>query len=125
METVAEEEDLKVTKPASRARKAKTESDESHEETTAPAVKRAVGRKAAKATPLVSIEEAEDRTDKENNPDNPTMSPTESAGEAPIKPTRKATRTIKPPSRSMSVRSQTDEDTQIPTRTTRTRSARK
>lgn len=103
------------------------ESDESHEETTAP-VKRAVGRKAAKAakaTPLVAIEETEDRTDKENNPDDPTMSPTESACEAPIKPARKATRTIKPPSRSMSVRSQTDEDTQIPTRTTRTRSARK
>lgn len=124
METVAEEEGLKVTKPASRTRKAKMESDESHEETTAP-VKRAVGRKTAKATPLVAIEEAEDRTDKENNPDDPTMSPTESACEAPIKPARKATRTIKPPSRSMSVRSQTDEDTQIPTRTTRTRSARK
>lgn len=125
VETVAEEEDLKVTKPASRTRKAKTESDDSHDEKVAPAVKRAVGRKAAKATPLVSIEEAEDRTDKENNPDSPTMSPTESIGEDPTKPARKATRTIKPPSRSMSARSQTDEDTQIPTRTTRTRSARK
>lgn len=125
VETVAEEEGLKVTKPASRTRKAKTESDDSHDEKVAPAVKRAVGRKAAKATPLVSIEEAEDRTDKENNPDSPTMSPTESIGEDPTKPARKATRTIKPPSRSMSARSQIDEDTQIPTRTTRTRSARK
>lgn len=126
VETVAEEEGLKVTKPASRARKAKAESDESHDETAAPAVKRAGGRKAAKATPLVSIEEAEDRTDKENNPDSSTISLTESTGEAPIKPARKTpARTIKPPSRTMSARSQTDEDTLIPTRTTRTRSARK
>ena len=124
VETIVEEEEPRVMKPASRSRRVKTDSDDGVDDKTAPTVRKVGGRKATKATSLVAIEEVEDKNDKENNPDGP-ASPTESLGEAPTKVTKKVTRSIKPPSRSVASKLKTDDEQAAPTRTTRTRAARK